>query len=82
MPKGSVMEMLTPRDDTRSPALFVEPLPLSNTGEQAARATLYHHPIGVRRITAIQLISPKTYQPICGTYVPTEAAPSQHRAGQ
>ena len=73
MPKGSVMEMLTPRDDTRSPALFVEPLPLSNTGEQRARAALYHHPIGVRRITAIQLISPKTYQPIAAlTYLQKE----------
>src|SRR2546427_11535139 len=73
MPKGSKMEMLTPRDDTRSPALFVEPLPLSNTGEQRARAALYHHPIGVRRITAIQLISPKTYQPIAAlTYLQKE----------
>jgi Glyoxalase-like domain len=70
MPKGSVMEMLTPRDDTRSPALFIEPLALSDTGEQAARAKLYHHPIGVHRITALQLISPKTYQPIAAlTYM-------------
>ena len=64
MPKGSAMEMLTPRDDTRSPALFIEPRALTDTGEQAARASLYHHPIGSRRITAIRLISPKTYQPI------------------
>jgi len=70
MPKGSVMEMLTPRDDTRSPALFIEPLALSDTGEQAARAKLYLHPIGVHRITATQLISPKTYQPIAAlTYM-------------
>ena len=70
MPKGSAMEMLTPRDDTRSPALFIEPLVLSDTGEQAARAKLYHHPIGVDRITAVQLISPKTYQPIAAlTYM-------------
>lgn len=67
------MEMLTPRDDTRSPALFVEPAALSNTGEQAVRAALYHHPIGVRRITAIRLISPKTYQPIAAlTYLQKE----------
>ena len=64
MPKGSSMEMLTPRDDTRSPALFIEPLALTDTAEQAARASLYHHPIGSHRITAIRLISPKTYQPI------------------
>jgi hypothetical protein len=70
MPKGSVMEMLTPREDTRSPALFVEPLALSSLGEQAARAALYHHPIGVRRITAVQLVSPKTYEPIAAlTYL-------------
>jgi hypothetical protein len=70
MPKGSVMEMLAPRDDTRSPALFIEPRALTDTREQAARASLYHHPIGVRRITAIQLISPKTYQPIAAlTYL-------------
>ncbi len=73
MPKGSVMEMLTPRDDTRSPALFIEPSSLSNTREQAARAALYHHPIGAHRITAIQLISPKTYQPIAAlTYLQTQ----------
>jgi Glyoxalase-like domain len=64
MPKGSEMVMLTPRDDTRSPALFIEPRGLTDTGEQAARAALYDHPIGARRITAIRLISPKTYQPI------------------
>jgi hypothetical protein len=64
MPKGSKMEMLTPRDDTRSPALFIEPRALTDTSEQAARASRYHHPIGTRQITAIRLISPKTYEPI------------------
>jgi hypothetical protein len=64
MPKGSVMEMLTPRDDTHSPALYLEPPGLTNTGEQAKRGSLYHHSIGSRRITAVRLISPKTYQPI------------------
>jgi hypothetical protein len=64
MPKGSVMEMLTPRDDTRSPALFIEPRGLTDTAEQAARGSRYHHPSGARRITAIRLISPKTYEPI------------------
>jgi len=64
MPKGSSMEMLTPRDDTRSPALFVEPLSFTDTKEQAARAALYHHAIGVHRITAVRLVSPKAYQRI------------------
>jgi len=58
------MEMLTPRDDTRSPALFIEPPGLTDTVEQAARGSLYHHPNGCRRITAVGLVSPKTYEPI------------------
>lgn len=64
MPKGSVMEMLTPRDDTSSPALFIEPRSMANGAEQAGRAALYHHPIGVHRVTAIRLLSSKTYRPI------------------
>jgi len=77
MPKGSVMEMLTPRDDTRSPALFIEPRALTDPGEQAARASLYHHPLGCRRITAIGLVSPKTYQPIA----PLKYLQAQHILG-
>jgi Glyoxalase-like domain len=73
MPKGTKMEMLTPRDDTRSPALFIEPRALTDTSEQAARASRYHHPIGTRHITAIRLISPKTYERIAALkYLQTE----------
>jgi len=64
MPKGSVMEMLTPRDDTRSPALFIEPWVLTDTAEQAARGSRYRHSLGVHRVSAIRLISPRSYQPI------------------
>jgi len=64
MPKGEVMEMLTPRDDTRSPALFIEPSALTDTKKQAARGSLYPHPIGCRRITGIRLISPQSYESI------------------
>jgi len=64
MPKGEVMEMLTPRDDTRSPALFIEPPALTDTKKQASRASLYRHPIGCRRITGIRLTSPRSYEPI------------------
>ena len=64
LPAGSAIEMLTPRDDTRSPSLFIPPRTLADVREQAARAALYHHPIGVHRVTAIRLVSPKTYQPI------------------
>lgn len=64
MPKGTVMEMLTPRDDTRSPALFIEPRALANPAEQAKLGALYHHPIGSRRLTGIRLTSPGAYEPI------------------
>ena len=64
MPKGTVMEMLTPRDDTKSPALFIEPHALSDPAEQAKRGALYHHPIGARRLTGIRLTTPAAYEPI------------------
>jgi len=64
MPAGSAIEMLTPRDDTKSPSLFIEPRSLEDPAEQAKRGALYHHPIGAQRITAIRLITPKAYQPI------------------
>ncbi len=32
--------------------------------KQAARGSLYRHPIGVHRITAIRLTSPQSYEPI------------------
>jgi hypothetical protein len=64
LPADSAIEMLTPRDDTRSPSLFISPRALTDMGEQAARASLYDHPLGVHRVTAIRLLSPKTYQPI------------------
>jgi hypothetical protein len=64
MPKGTQMEMLTPRDDTRSPALFIEPRELSDPREQAARASKFHHPNGCRRMTSVRLVSPRSYEPI------------------
>jgi hypothetical protein len=83
MPKGSKMEMLTPRDDTTSPALFIEPRALTDTGEQAARASRYHHPIGTRQITAIRLISPTTYEPIAAlNYLQTQHVLSIKRGDQ
>jgi hypothetical protein len=83
MPKGTKMEMLTPRDDTRSPALFIEPRALTDTREQAARASHYHRPIGFRRITGIRLIFPKTYQPIAPlTYLQTQHVLSMAQGDQ
>jgi len=64
MPKGAEMVMLTPREDTRSPALYVEPRAVTDQDKQAALAARFHHPLGVHRITSVRLVWPKTYQPI------------------
>lgn len=72
LPAGSAIEMLTPRDDTKSPSLFISPKELLM--DEAAivkaihsgspQASMYRHPNGVHRVTAMRLLSPKTYQPI------------------
>jgi len=64
MPKGAEMVMLTPREDTRSPALYIEPRAVTDQNKQAALAARFHHPLGVHRITSVRLVWPKTYQPI------------------
>ena len=64
LPAGSAIEILTTRDDTQSPSLFVAPRVLTGLDEQATRASRYQHSIGVQRITGIRLISPKTYKPV------------------
>ena len=62
MPKGSAIEILTARDDTKSPSFFIEPDVLAVKKEtQATKAS--GHPIGAERITAIQIVRPKEYQP-------------------
>jgi hypothetical protein len=58
------MEMLNPREDTKSPALFVEPRELTDAGKQAELAARSHHPNGCRRMTSIRLTSPESYRPI------------------
>jgi hypothetical protein len=72
LPPGSTIEMLTPRDDTKSPSLFISPRELAmdeasvlkaiNSG--SPQASMYRHVNGVHRVTALRLLSPKTYQPI------------------
>ena len=64
LPAGSSIVMLTPRDDTASPSLFISPAALSDPAEQAIRAARFHHPNGVHRVTAIRLLAPAKYQPI------------------
>jgi hypothetical protein len=82
MPKGSAIEILTARDDAKSPSFFIEP-PVLAVKEEANRKIAendrnsaspartaspasdhFQHPIGVERITAIQIIRPKEYQPV------------------
>lgn len=71
MPAGSGIEILTARDDTRSPSIFVEPpaLAVDETKNiaairtKSADASVFQHPLGVQRITAVRLISPSSYQP-------------------
>lgn len=66
-------EMLTPRDDAQSPSLSVSRG--TDQREQAARAALYRHPLGVHKITGVALIAPKAYKPIPPlTFVQAEAA--------
>ena len=77
MPKGTAIEILTARDDTKSPSFFIEPPVLAvkeeanrKTAEDDPKRAMFQHPIGVERITAIQIISPKEYQPVAAfTYL-------------
>lgn len=72
LPPGSAIEMLTPREDTKSPSLFISPRELNmdeaavlkaiNSGSPGA--AMYRHANGVHRVTAIHLVSPRTYEPI------------------
>jgi len=77
MPKGTAIEILTAGDDTKSPSFFIEP-PVLAVKEEANRKlaendpkrSKFKHPIGVERVTAIQIIRPKEYQPVAAfTYL-------------
>jgi hypothetical protein len=79
MPKGTAIEILTARDDTKSPSFFIEP-PVLSVKEEANRKLpesdpkriVFHHPNGVERVTAVQIIRPKEYQPVAAfTYLET-----------
>jgi hypothetical protein len=77
MPAGTAIEILTARDDTKSPSFFIEPPVLAvkeeanrKIGENDPKRAVFQHPIGVERITAIQIIKPKAYQPVAAfTYL-------------
>src|SRR5882724_4833945 len=77
MPKGTAIEILTARDDTKSPSFFIEP-PVLAVKEEANRKLaendpkrpVFQHPIGVERITDLRLVRPKGYQPVAAfTYL-------------
>jgi len=71
MPAGTAIEILTARDDTKSPSFFIEP-PVLAVNEEANRKIdnkdpkreAFQHPIGVERVTEIRLVRPKAYQPV------------------
>jgi hypothetical protein len=70
MPKGTAIEILTARDDTKSPSFFIEPPELAVKEKSKIDKTASDHPLGVERVTAIQIIRPKEYQQVAAfTYL-------------
>jgi hypothetical protein len=85
MPKGTAIEILTARDDSKTPSFFIEPPELAvkekakiNSASPARTDSAVEdsprrasdHPIGVERITDIQLIRPKEYEAVAAfTYL-------------
>jgi hypothetical protein len=66
LPTGSAIEILIARDDTKSPSLFITPRALAvdpKTDAKGARgpASVFVHPLGVKRLTGVRLIAPPTY---------------------
>lgn len=72
MPANSGIEILTARDDTKSPSLFVEPRALAvdeaknreAIQNKSPDAAVFQHPLGIQRITDVRLVSPGSYQPV------------------
>ena len=62
MPKGTAIEILTARDDAKSPSFFIEP-DLLSVKEKAQKDRATGQPSGAEQITAIQLVVPKEYRP-------------------
>jgi len=77
MPAGTAIEILTARDDTKSPSFFIEPAVLAvkeeanrKIPENDPKHASFQHPIGVERITEIRIVRPKAYQPVAAfTYL-------------
>jgi hypothetical protein len=72
MPKGTAIEILIARDDTKSPSFFIEPdvLAVKEKHKNDPKSRALQHEIGVQRITGIRLVRPKKYQPVAAfTYL-------------
>jgi hypothetical protein len=82
MPPGSAIEILTPRDDTKSPSFFIEP-PAFAVNEEANRSQrgVFQHPNGVERITGIRILRPKAYRRIAAFNYLEEAGIFKVRGG-
>jgi hypothetical protein len=69
MEPGTAIEMLTPRDDTKSPSISVHPHAVSDdpaldvSRSELRAAGAMRQPNGVKRITAARLLMPPDYQP-------------------
>ncbi|HVT11050.1 MAG TPA: hypothetical protein VHE55_02185 [Fimbriimonadaceae bacterium] len=87
---GTAIEMLTPRDDTKSPSLFVSPSYLAEADASQRKAAasdpkladLYRQPIGVHRITGVRLVGPSSYQPIPALAFVEEAKVLSYESGK
>jgi hypothetical protein len=72
MPPGSVITMLTPREDLVSPSLSIHPRPLPVAAdanermilERDGNTDLLGHPIGVHAVTGVTIVAPPSYTPI------------------
>lgn len=64
LPPGTAIEMLTPRDDTKSPSLFISPRELVALEPVNTSDEMFQHPSGAKRITSVRLTTPPRYEPI------------------
>ena len=77
MPAGTAIQILTPRDDTKSPSFFIEPPVLAVNEEKNRKLTendprreSFQHPIGVERVSEVRIIKPRAYHAIAAfTYL-------------
>ena len=63
MPKGSFMEMLTPREMPKAPSLFVTAAPLDEDANrklaaEPVKGRMFLHPNGARRFTGVRIVVP------------------------